>query len=132
MTELIFYCLMFAAFLNFSFGCMTYSSINRTFSLMYRGLFESGIMTIDPDGEPNPYFDEKSLEKNIKFYLEDNMPNYVTHYTVSFYYFDEESGLVCTNHRCDAIKISLYAEINYLFRFDKAVNYYISEGALHE
>ena len=129
---MIFYVLMFSFFLNFAFGCMTYSSVNRTFNLMYRGLFECALASINEEGNPGAHFDEKKIEEFVPLYLEENMPKEVTSYTVSYYYFDEESGLICTNHFCNAFKISLKCDINYLFHYEHAMNFYVREGNLHE
>ena len=132
MTEMIFYVLMFSFFLNFSFGCMTYSSVHRTFNLMYRGLFECALASIDEDGTPGAHFDELKVEEYVPAYLRENMPKEVTYYTVSYYYFEEESGLVCTNHFCSALKISLKCEFNHFFKYEKAMNLFVSEGKAHE
>ncbi len=129
---MVFYCVMLAMFLNFSFGCMTYSSVHRTFSLMYRGLFESVSSTIDEDGEPSAYFNQDKVETKVKEYLDNNLPRYVKSYEVSYYYFYEENGLVCSSYNCTALKISLKANINSFIHYEKAMNYYISEGSLHE
>ena len=132
MTEVIFYTIMFAFFLNFSFGCIEYSSVHRSFSLMYRGMFECALASIDEEGNPGAHFDEKKVEEYVPAYLEKNMPKEVTSYAVSYYYFDEESGLVCTNHFCSALKISLKCDINYFFKYEHAMNFYVTEGKIHE
>ena len=123
---------MFSLFLNFSFGCMTFSSVHRSFNLMYRGLFESVMSTIDEYGEPAAYFAKDKLEESVKEYLAENMPHFVKKYEVSYYYFYEDNGLVCTSDYCTAIKISLRADINMFFHYEKAMNYYVSEGNGHE
>lgn len=123
---------MFSLFLSFSFGCMSFSSVHRTFSLMYRGLFETVTATIDESGEPSAYFNKNKVEEYVTEYLANNLTKYVTNYEVSYYFFYEDSGLVCTSGNCTALKISLKADINYIFHYEKAMNYYISEGLKHE
>ncbi len=128
MVEMIYYVIMFSFFLNFSFGCIEYSNINRAFSLMYRGLFETALATIDERGNPGAHFNEEKIEEYIPLYIGANMPKYVTSYTINYYYFDEETGLVCTSHFCKALKISIKAHINYFFDYEKAMNFYVKEG----
>lgn len=132
MLNNIFYILLMSLFLTFSIGAMEYSSVNRTFMLMHRGVIESAINTIGDENEFEPYFNEDKLENNIKTYLNDNLPNYVTHYTLSYYYFYKDDGLICVSHNCNAIKVSLKATINYFFHYEKAISFFILEGKIHE
>ena len=132
MTEMIFYAIMFSMFISFSFGCITFSSVHRTFSLMYRGLFECATSTIGEDGEPTAYFNKEKVSEYVITYLDDNLPRYVTGYEVSYYYLYEDSGLVCTSNQCSAVKISLKTDISYIFHYEKAMTFYISEGLKHE
>ena len=132
MLNNIFYILIMSLFLSFSIGAMEYSSVNRTFLLMNRGVIESAINTIRADEDFKPYFNEDKLENNIKNYLNDNLPRYVTGYTLSYYYFYNEDGLICTNHNCNAIKVSLKADLNYFFKYEKAISFFILEGKIYE
>lgn len=128
MLNNIFYILLTSLFLSFSVGAMEYSSVNRTFLLLHRGVIESAINTIDESGEPNVYINETKLESGVRDYLDKNLPKYVTNYTLSYYYFYQSDGLICLSHHCDSIKISLKADINYFFHYEKAISFYIHEG----
>ena len=127
MEHLIFFSLFFTLFLNFTFGAMRFSGVNRTFLSMYKGVLESSIAYVDEDGNAiSPYFIKDTLVDYVDHYLEDNLTHYVTHYEASVYFFNEEDDTICTSEYCQAVKISLECEINYLFHYSKARNFYIN------
>ena len=63
MTNIIFYTLLLSISTSFGLGAMKYSTINRTFMLLQRSVFEYAVITIDENGlddvlagrEPKPY-----------------------------------------------------------------------------
>ena len=128
MGNLAFYSLIFVLFLQFAFGAIDYSGVNRTFLNMYRGVIESALITVGEDGEPTyPYFDETMLKENVYSYLDENLSRYVTHYTTGIYYFDLDDELMCTSHHCSGVKITLKADINYFFHYENAKSYFVKE-----
>ena len=128
MENLIFFSLIFSLFINFAMGAIDFSGVNRTFILMYRGLIGCSVSMVNKDGEPvEPYFDKEILEAYVTSYLEENLTRYVTHYQAAIYYFDKVDQIVCTGEFCQAVRISLDCEINHLFHYTKAKNYYINE-----
>lgn len=128
MENLVFFTILFSLFLNFSMGAISFSGVNRTFQIMYRGLVEASIAFVDENGEPiEAYFKKNVLEQYVTNYLEDNLTRYVTHYKAAIYYFDKENQVVCTSSYCRSVKISLDCEINYFFHYSKARNFYINQ-----
>lgn len=128
MENLVFFAILFSLFLNFSMGAISFSGVNRTFQIMYRGLVEASIAFADENGEPvEAYFKKNVLEQYVTNYLEDNLTRYVTHYKAAIYYFDKENQVVCTSSYCRSVKISLDCEINYFFHYSKARNFYINQ-----
>ena len=128
MGNLAFYAFIFVVFLQFTFGAIYYSGVNRTFLNMYRGVFETSLITVGDDGEPvYPYFDETILKNNIDNYLEENLTRYVTHYTTGIYYFDLDDDLMCTNHHCSGVKVTLKADINFFFHYEAAKSYFVKQ-----
>ena len=126
MVSLLFYSLIFAIFINFTAGAMAFSSVNRTFLTMYKGVLESSISQVDKNGElVSPYFDKEKLEEYVTTYFDNNLPRYVDHYTASIYYINKEDETVCTSSYCTAVKITLECTINYLFHYLKARNFYV-------
>ena len=132
MLNSIYYVVVMIISLMFSIGCINFSGVHRTFQLVFRGLIESSIVIIG-DEEGNyiePYFDEEILVRYLSDYFEENIKRYVSSYEASYYFFDKDSGLICTEHNCTALKVSLKADFNYFFHYEKAKNYYIVEGKL--
>lgn len=128
MGNIAFYALIFTLFLQFAFGAIDYSGVNRTFLNLYRGVIEASLITVGEDGEPTyPYFDEVTLKENLYSYLDENITRYVTHYTTGIYYFDLEDELMCTSHHCSGVKITLKADINYFFHYENAKSYVVNK-----
>lgn len=96
---------------------------------MYTGVLESAILTIDENGEPVfPYFEEDLLKNNIASYLEKNISRYTTSYSASLYFYDLEDEFMCTTHQCSGVKVSLKADINYFFHYEKAKLFYVKQN----
>ena len=128
MGNIAFYAMMFVLFLQFSFGAIDYSGVNRTFLGLYRGAIEASLRTVGDSGEPTyPFFDEAVLKENVYSYFEENLTRYVTHYTTGIYYFELEDGLMCTDHYCSGVKITLKADINYFFHYENAKSYFVKQ-----
>lgn len=127
MENLIFFSLIFALFINFGVGAINFSGVNRTFMSIYRGLIEASIAYIDEEGEPiDPYFKKDILETYLTNYFQENLTRYVTHYTASIYYFNYEDETVCTSKYCQAVKVSLDCQINFMFHYSKARIFYLA------
>ncbi len=126
MTNCIFFIFILSFFLNFSFGTINFSGIDRTFQLMYKGVLENSFVAFDEYGTPcDPYFDKELLQDNVEQYLGVNLPRYTTNYITAYYYFNEDDYSYCTSNICRGVRISLKAEINYLYHYEKARNFYI-------
>ena len=127
MTNTIFYILMFSIFASFSIGSINYFGINRTFMLMYKGVIEASLKTVDKNGLPvPPYFDRDALKENIEVYLDNNLHKYCDEYMVNYYYFDPIDKSYSTDEYVRAVKISLKAYVNGMFQYEKAREFYVN------
>jgi len=129
MEYLIFFAVIFATLFNFSMGAIAYSGVNRTFLTMYRGVLESSVALTDENNVlVEPYFKKDVLETYVANYLEENLTRYVTHYQAKINYINEEDESVCLSKYCNAVKISLECDINYLFHYKKGKIFYINQN----
>lgn len=125
MANLIFFSIILSLFVNFTVGSVSLSGIDRTFQLMYKGVVESSVLSIDEEGNPcAPYFSKKLFEINAEQYFAMNLPRYVEHYVTSYYYFNLNDKSFCTSY-CQGVKVSLKADISSLYKYDKAKEFYI-------
>ena len=129
MGNLVFYAMFFVAFLQFTFGAIRFSGINRTFLSMYKGVFEISLVSVGEDGEPiYPYFSEEVLNKNIEKYLQENLTKYAKDYETKIMYLDSDTGGVCLEKHCSKVSVNLHADINLFFKYDKSLYFTIKEG----
>lgn len=126
MTNCIVYSLIFVLFFNFLIGSTKYSSINRSFESMYRGVFESSTSFIDSSGESiEPYFDENRLCYLVDNYISNEISKYVSSYDLDITFFNKEDNSLCIDGYCRDVKISLSADINAFFTYKKEKVYSI-------
>ena len=117
-----------ALIMTFSLGSINYFGIHRCFMLLYRGVLESSMdYFISEEYENIYYFNPEKLEENVTYYFEMNIPRYAKKYDVSFYYFNAENESYCDSY-CQSVKISLRADINLLFHYEKARSFSILRG----
>ncbi len=121
MINTVFYLIIATLFLNFSIGSIEYFGVNRTFMLMYKGVLENSLVSIGSDGEQiEPYFDQNKLVELSEQYFQNNLPRYVNHYTTSYLFYNYDENSYCVGKYCYSVKISLKAEINMIFHYEKA------------
>lgn len=133
MGNLVFYAMFFVIFLQFTFGAIKYSGVNRTFLSMYRGVFEVSLITVGEDGEPiYPYFGEEILKNNINTYLENNLAKYSIYYTTDIVFLDYKTDGLCLDEYCSKVKVNLSADINYFFKYSNSLVFTVKEGSQNE
>ena len=127
MTNCIFYLVMFAYFVNFAFGSINYFGVNRSFTLLYKGVIENACQSVDESGNPiKPYFDKDELIYRAEEYFASTLPRYVTSYDTNYYFFNLEDKSYCTGTYCRGVKISLRAKINIFYTYEKAREFYVT------
>jgi len=133
MINAIFSAIIFTLCITFTFGGVKMSTVNRSFLRMHKGLFEASVVTEVQEGKLIAYFDEPTLESYLVAYLKQNVESHVSDYETSLYYFDRDTESVCTNHRCNGVKIMLSADINSFYQYKKARVFTINErGGINE
>ena len=123
MTNIIFYTLLLSISTSFGLGAMKYSTINRTFMLLQRSVFEYAVITIDENNYP--YYDEQLIKEGIDNYFENNIKPIVHKYTTGIIFLNDDNSL-CVNGKCQRVQVSLKANINYLFNFEKSMIFTIT------
>lgn len=113
--------------MTFSLGSINYFGIHRAFELMYRGVLENSMDYFIYSDENVYYFVPETLERNVLDYFERNISRYTHEYDVSFYYFNAENDSYCSSY-CRSVKISLKADLNLLFHYEKARSFSILRG----
>lgn len=132
MLNCVFYSLFFALFVTLSFGSLRLSQINRVFLSSYKGLYEASVVTVDKDGEPIfPYFDQGILRNYVYEYVSKNLDRYATNYTLNVDFYLEDGTSECTSSDLARnVKLSLKANINFLFKYSKQQSFSIKDADL--
>ncbi len=92
-------------------------------------MYEASVITVGNDGEPiYPYFDQNILSNYIHTYFEKNLTRYTTNYTLDVAFYDQEGGNKCQiNDMSRCVEVSLKADINFLFKYDKTQKFLIKD-----
>ena len=115
------------AVLSLHFFTVTYrvNGVHRSLFNVPISIFESSIPLVDESSEPEIYFDKEVLEERLDTYFASQLRKYVSSYTLSYYYYNQEDFSICTTDYCTAIEINLKARIVLDFQYDKTANFYI-------
>lgn len=130
MLNCIFYSLFFALFVSLSFGSLRLSQINRVFVSPYKGLYEASVVTVDKNGEPiYPYFDQGTLRNYIYEFISKKLDRYATNYLLGIEFYKEDGVSEClSNDLARNVKLSLKANINFLFKYSKQQSFSIKDA----
>lgn len=91
--------------------------------LLQRSVFEYAVITIDENNYP--YYDEQLIKEGIDNYFENNIKPIVHKYTTGIIFLNDDNSL-CVNGKCQRVQVSLKANINYLFNFEKSMTFTIT------
>lgn len=130
MLNCVFYSLFFALFVSLSFGSLRLSQINRVFVSSYKGLYEASVVTVDKNGEPiYPYFDQGTLRNYIYEFISKKLDRYATNYSLDIEFYKEDGVSEClSNDFARNVKLSLKANINFLFKYTKQQSFSIKDA----
>lgn len=133
MGNICFYAMFFVIFLQFTFGAIKFSGVNRTFLSMYKGVFEVSLITVDKDGEPiYPYYGEEILKDNVDLYLKENLTKYTRNYETNIIFLNLDNDGVCLDEHCSKVEVNLKVDINMFFKYDKSLKYTVKEAIKNE
>ena len=112
-----------------SFGSLRMSQVNRVFMSTYKGMYEACAVTVGNDGEPiYPYFDKNILTNYVTNFIGENVRKFVPSYDLSIKFYTLGGTYECQeNDLARTVKVSLKANINYLFTFNKEQTISIQE-----
>lgn len=104
-----------------SVGSLKISQINRAFLCSYKGLYEASVVTVDNNGEPiYPYFSKNILKEYIEDYLSTSIKRYTKNFEIGYKFYLQDGQTECgEKDYARNIKISINANINYLFTYNK-------------
>lgn len=113
--------------LSLHFFTVTYR-VNGTHRILFNvpiSIFESSIPLVSEDSEAHLYFSKEVLEEKLDSYFSSHLRKYVSDYSLSYYYFNQEDYSLCRNEQCTSIEINLKARIVMNFEYDKSASFYI-------
>ena len=115
------------AILSLHFFTVTYrlNGVHRTLFNIPISLFESSIPLVDDSPDPNLYFLKEQLEEKLNSYFASQLKKYVSNYSISYYYYNQEDDSICRDDYCTSLEINLKASIVLNFEYDKTANFYI-------
>lgn len=118
------------AVLSLQFFTVTYrvNGINRTLYNLPIAIFESSIPLAQEQEVPNIYFDANILEEKLTSYFDNNIKKYCSKYEVEIYYYNQDDFSYCTTQKCDAVELTLTADLFINFNYKRTARFYIQEN----
>lgn len=99
--------------------------VNRTLYNLPIALFETSIILTNETDEPLIYFDRVTLKSKLTSYFDNNLKKYTDKYTVEYYYYKQDDNSLCLINGCDAVKVTLTADLFYITKYKKSAYFYI-------
>lgn len=115
------------ALLSFQFFTVTtkINVLNRVVVNTPISLFEASIPLVSDEEEISLYFDKPLLEANLSDYYQHNLHRYVKRYTLSYYYYNQEDQSYCVDDLCNAVEVSITANVVFSFSYSRIMFYEI-------
>lgn len=113
--------------LSLQFFTVTYrlNGVNRTLYNIPISIFETSIPLVADDGVFIAYYDKEELDDKLTYYFDTSLKKYVNRYEVDYYYYNQSDYSICQSSYCDAIEITLTADILFNVHYQKSARFYI-------
>lgn len=118
------------AVLSLHFFTITYrlNGVNRALFNIPISIFETSIPLVTDDGVPEMYFDRNTLNSKLSSYFSASLKKYVNSYQVDYYYYNQYDDSICRGNMCDAIEITLNANVVLTVKYHKVARFYIQRN----
>jgi len=91
-------------------------------------IFESSIPLVNESDEIILFYDKEVLNNKLTSYFDKSIYKYVESYTLDIYYYNQEDFSICKSDSCNAVEITLDADINLLTTYSKTARFYIQKN----
>ena len=116
--------------LSLQFFTFTYriNGINRVMYNIPISIFEAAIPLVQTSENPTIYFDKQYLEEHLTSYMDKSIYKYTDHFSLSFYYYSQGTFSLCRTGYCDAVEVTLNAQITLFDSYTKVARFHIQQN----
>lgn len=104
-------------------------AVDRIVTETPKEIFESSIPVVTEERKFVPFFNKALLEEKVQHYYKMNLSNSCKSYSVDFYYYNPSDYSTCLSENCNAVEVSVTANIIFSFNYSKTIFYEIRKGA---
>lgn len=114
-------------FISFNFFMYSYqvNGLNRLVVSTPLSLYETAINMFDINEETGPYFDKEILEDNLTSFFDYHIYKYTDNYSLNVYYYNMEDHSIDLDDECQAVEVTVHADIILYQEFVKTMHYEI-------
>ncbi len=118
------------AVMSLHFFTVTYrlNGINRSLYNIPISIFESSIPLLSNEESFVPYYDKETLEEKLTYYFDNSISRYCHSYSVEFYYYYQEDDSICLSSHCNAVEITLSADVILLTKYHRTARFFITHN----
>ena len=115
------------AVICFNFFMYSYqvNGLNRLVVSMPLSLYETAINMFEIDEEIGPYFNKEYLEDNLTSFFDYHIYKYTDNYSLNFYYYNIEDHSIDMDDECQAVEVTVTADIILYQKYVKTMHYEI-------
>ena len=101
------------------------NGINRTLLDTPISLLEVAVPTVQESEEIAMYFDRDKLINNLTYYYDSKLVDFSNSYTLNYYFTNTGSDAVCTTDYCDAVEVTITADVVFTVKYSKTMRFEI-------
>ena len=101
------------------------NGINRTLLDTPISLLEVAVPTVQESEEIAMYFDRDKLINNLTYYYDSKLVDFSNSYTLNYYFTNMGSDAVCTTDYCDAVEVTITADVVFTVKYSKTMRFEI-------
>lgn len=73
-----------------------------------------------------PYLDKVEVRNHLTYYYDCHIKKYTTDYKVEFYFYNSLDDAYCTDRMCNAVEVTIKANLMYNYKYERVMYYKIS------
>lgn len=73
-----------------------------------------------------PYLSREETIYNITYYYDSEISKYSTDYDLEFYFYDATNNSYCVTNKCNAVQVTINAELMYSYKYERIMYYKIT------
>lgn len=121
------------AFLIVSFSSYTLAyqinGINRIVVSTPISIFESSILHDLDEEDPEMLLNKMLVKEKLERYFTYELSKFTDDFYYDIYFYNKENGSMCMYDECNAVQVSVYAELAFNYSYERVLDYEVLDNS---